>query len=1675
MFDKKKFSLPTVLQAEEAKTHSIYTPKQEPQKKQQQFQHSFQYIKEHHPATSRNKEKSVSSKQFNFTEYDIVSGKNPNVYSEKTRNYIKNQTKLNNNNSSTNQILPQLSICQDNGTIKSKKEDKDQQKDSLIAEDICNIVEIKNQLKQLENGECSSASQNLKSPNVRVNKLESLFFMREGQNQQKIPQQSSLLDQYFVLKNGSTLQSQNSFEKSFLNQSTNNFKSSETNQIFRGSKFSIEEDSKNNFHQTNPNQTKYVKQIKQHSDILRHLSQEKYMKSPIFTKQGEDISNIIKQSRDHSNSIHLAMKSFQIEKGKKLFQFEKELMKIKENIMSKTYFNFPSRSIHTKSINDSLISQINQMNIFEEEKKQDLNMSQLNSPPAAGSIQIFQNTKQPQQNQFQEQESKLNQTIIKFITDKSILQEDFVKQVLNQESKEEQQNTALHFLRKRQMHFTQNPEVVDLLEQIDIHHKTLKNLGNQYQNNHLDFFKEANLDTIKKDILIYQKSFVQKPDYKICQEREESKHLQDWLRVMIDKVLKKSNNSFQQMFSELELIFHGCMQELVRQICIQCQERGDILCQIWNQYNYLISKLFSMHSVMNSRQNQKEYDRLKFLTQMIDKKQQEFMEQIKKVQQRLDEEFENNQKVNDQNVYLRKKLNKIENEKNDLTCQFSSVQQEFSELQTHHQHILGKFTELEEQLNDNLLQSLNKATALTNTLNASNTQNEQFNQDLINISQKLLQLQQDKLVSQKFIQQQQSKLYISSQKSKVLTFKQIPENANYQNIEEEEKKTINSAVSLENEIFVKNQEQKTKIEIEGINNVGINTSFKFFLDRVDVCVNTTSTFENKIYTNQEVQTDKLEKGYEYSDSKKQIKGRDIFSDLDYDEVVNKLNNHLLEMKSTLKEKINPEVYYQKLKDLKLDLLNTFKKKRVSIQEIKNKAVHIQDQQQNIFKDVLQQLLESNSTVLEQKIIIAEKDIKIQGLEEQINSQQLKIDILKHTYIENQLNDSSQNSENLDQISFEQIIESSHLISINPKPNRSSNQIQLSTFRNIAERDSLQKDAKRKDIEQEFYLYQQNNSINFPTQEAIKEQAQDETQIDKELEPKVHQQGEDSSVQNNDATSLSNTNNFSNHELSSTSIKKIERQISNKRQSDTTKKSKQISYLKNNKSSDRKFSIQLINTNRSIPNSPNYAQTMHKQNSNFKKPSISHQLNQAKSQKRDQFISPKRKQVQAKKQITKGQPLLTKERATILANKEAAELILETAKVVLVQNTDYKQMNQIVKIINIIYNECLKQYKKGESEGQQPIIYILYDWFLHRFGVKNIAEKKLLDFLVQIRKSDDNPKIHAFGKIVGLYKTEILQFYDLQFFIKCMSLFEEYSNQSKTANIQIEKLKINKQQITEASYFFFGSVISKQGIEEFIQSTLEQIILDIENFRNILVKNQIANQELNSTQDFDIDIISEKFLSLHIQLEEAHIQKYKGIFQIVQQANFIGLEEFLILIRNLNIKDLKEIEMVQMFKQKADQYNDCQLQMSLKRFCMVCQENKTLFEKDQKDFLKFSLQSNNINLIENKIHNVQEIKNNWELLSIIIKTRFIYSKSYKTVYQNMFDQMQSFFQEQQQQQDGDESQLKQKQEQGNRIMLIFRILCEESRRNIINYETDQIFGEPFSTFTQSIRQQIHKIV
>ncbi len=71
---------------------------------------------------------------------------------------------------------------------------------------------------------------------------------------------------------------------------------------------------------------------------------------------------------------------------------------------------------------------------------------------------------------------------------------------------------------------------------------------------------------------------------------------------------------------------------------------------------------------------------------------------------------------------------------------------------------------------------------------------------------------------------------------------------------------------------------------------------------------------------------------------------------------------------------------------------------------------------------------------------------------------------------------------------------------------------------------------------------------------------------------------------------------------------------------------------------------------------------------------------------------------------------------------------------------------IVKIINSIYQEFLKNVNKSNSITLTLLVYELYQ---QKFGVKTLSEKKTLDFYIQLRRTEDNQRVNMFLKFIGL--------------------------------------------------------------------------------------------------------------------------------------------------------------------------------------------------------------------------------------------------------------------------------------------------------------------------------------
>jgi len=72
--------------------------------------------------------------------------------------------------------------------------------------------------------------------------------------------------------------------------------------------------------------------------------------------------------------------------------------------------------------------------------------------------------------------------------------------------------------------------------------------------------------------------------------RDDVESLGKWLDSMISALANEKNLSLQGLFENLQLVYLGCFQELIRQVSIECFERGQLIQKIWNAYINLFER-----------------------------------------------------------------------------------------------------------------------------------------------------------------------------------------------------------------------------------------------------------------------------------------------------------------------------------------------------------------------------------------------------------------------------------------------------------------------------------------------------------------------------------------------------------------------------------------------------------------------------------------------------------------------------------------------------------------------------------------------------------------------------------------------------------------------------------------------------------------------------------------------------------------------------------------------------------------------------------------------------------------------------------------------------------------------------------------------------------------------------
>lgn len=84
--------------------------------------------------------------------------------------------------------------------------------------------------------------------------------------------------------------------------------------------------------------------------------------------------------------------------------------------------------------------------------------------------------------------------------------------------------------------------------------------------------------------------------------REDTEELASWLDLMLKKTLSDKNNDIQALFETAMLIYEVCFHEIVRQVSVQCVQRGDLINRVWKAYLGILEKALKISQALQQFQ-----------------------------------------------------------------------------------------------------------------------------------------------------------------------------------------------------------------------------------------------------------------------------------------------------------------------------------------------------------------------------------------------------------------------------------------------------------------------------------------------------------------------------------------------------------------------------------------------------------------------------------------------------------------------------------------------------------------------------------------------------------------------------------------------------------------------------------------------------------------------------------------------------------------------------------------------------------------------------------------------------------------------------------------------------------------------------------------------------------------
>ncbi|KAL4475018.1 hypothetical protein ABPG74_001714 [Tetrahymena malaccensis] len=223
--------------------------------------------------------------------------------------------------------------------------------------------------------------------------------------------------------------------------------------------------------------------------------------------------------------------------------------------------------------------------------------------------------------------------------------------------------------------------------------------------------------------------------------RNEVIELENWLTEMIDKVQLNEYMNIKEVFDQIQIIYVACMKELIRQITIQCKDRGRLLQKVWDSYLDILQKGIDQTQSSKIGEEKEYLDEVTRIHKMYDQTIKLIETELEKKKKEVKDQSKQSEQLTDAIHYFRKKVKMYE-------IEIKKAQQMEEELRF----------ELEAALSENLKLKLLQGDSKSHDDNHyhNNHNNEQKNSNQVSLSNTIgeeqFQLQNQDIVGVKSIQ-----------------------------------------------------------------------------------------------------------------------------------------------------------------------------------------------------------------------------------------------------------------------------------------------------------------------------------------------------------------------------------------------------------------------------------------------------------------------------------------------------------------------------------------------------------------------------------------------------------------------------------------------------------------------------------------------------------------------------------------------------------------------------------------------------------------------------------------------------------------------------------------------------------------------------------------------------------